>query len=127
MKYLLDTNAFIWFIDGDDHLSHSALYAIENFENEAYISIVSLWEIAIKRSLGKLDFTPSFQQIYDDINGIGAILLPINQTHLEILETLPFHHRDPFDRLLIAQAKADGLTVITKDGMFDHYDIGICW
>lgn len=124
---LLDTNAFIWFLDGDKSLSAPALKAIEDIQNPVYISIACLWEIAIKRSLQKLDFTPTFQQIYDDIDRMGAVLLPIKQTHLEYLETLPFHHRDPFDRLMIAQAETEGMTVITKDDAFALYGLQTLW
>ena len=83
--------------------------------------------IAIKRSLKKLDFTPSFQDLYDDIDKIGAIVLPIRQLHLEYLETLPFHHRDPFDRLMISQAETEELTIITKDAVFSQYNIQTLW
>lgn len=127
MKYLIDTTAFIWFIDGDKSLSDPALSSIEDVTNEIYISIASLWEIAIKRSIKKLDFTPSFQQMYHDINKIGAVLLSIGQNHLEHLESLPFHHRDPIDRLMVAQAAAESLTVITKDAAFSQYNVQTFW
>ena len=125
--YLLDTNVLIWFLDGSSHLSSSVKEVIENTENDIYVSIACLWEIAIKRSIQKLEFTLSFQEIYRAIAKIQATLLPIYQGHLEELEVLPFHHRDPFDRLIIAQAKSESLTILTKDSVFSSYSVDTIW
>ncbi|USR90243.1 type II toxin-antitoxin system VapC family toxin [Phormidium yuhuli AB48] len=91
-----------------------------------HLSIVSLWEITIKTSLGKLELAIPLEQIV--INFIlpsGIQILPIRLSHLLILQTLPFHHRDPFDRLLISQAKSEGLTLVSGDGMFEQYEVKI--
>ena len=127
MTYFLDTHTLIWTLDGDKRLSKKAAMAIKNTDNTLYVSIASLWEIAIKRSLNKLDFQLSFSQIYKDLNHLQVTLVPINQAHLEELEKLPFHHGDPFDRTIIAQAKTYRAGVITKDGDFPDYNLETLW
>ncbi|GAB4278144.1 MAG: type II toxin-antitoxin system VapC family toxin [Oscillatoriaceae cyanobacterium] len=126
MKLLLDTHILIWLIEGNPNLSLTARQAIEDESNTLHLSIVSLWEITIKTSLGKLELAIPLEQIV--INFIlpsGIQILPIQLPHLLILQTLPFHHRDPFDRLLIAQAKSEGLTLVSEDGMFEQYEVKI--
>lgn len=119
MRLLLDAHIFIWLIDGNPKLSQTARQAIEDESNTLHLSIVSLWEITIKTSLGKLELAIPLEQIF--INFIlpsGIEILPIHLPHLLILQTLPFHHRDPFDRLLISQAKSEILTLVSEDGIF---------
>ncbi len=126
MRLLLDTHIFIWLIEGNPNLSQAAREAIEDESNTLHLSIVSLWEITIKTSLGKLDLAIPLEQIV--INFIlpsGMEILPIHLPHLLILQKLPFHHRDPFDRLLIAQAKSEGLTLVSEDGTFEQYEVKI--
>ncbi|NMG60070.1 type II toxin-antitoxin system VapC family toxin [Geitlerinema sp. P-1104] len=126
MKLLLDTHILIWLIEGNPNLSQTARQAIEDESNTLDLSIVSLWEITIKTSLGKLELAIPLEQIV--INFIlpsGIQILPIQLSHLLILQTLPFHHRDPFDRLLISQAKSEGLTLVSGDGMFEQYEVKI--
>ncbi len=128
MRLLLDTHIFIWLIDGNPKLSQTARQAIEDESNTLHLSIVSLWEITIKTSLGKLELAIPLEQIF--INFIlpsGIEILPIHLPHLLILQTLPFHHRDPFDRLLISQAKSEILTLVSEDGMFEQYEVEILW
>jgi PIN domain nuclease of toxin-antitoxin system len=128
MRLLLDTHAFLWFIMGSANLSVNARALIENPANERLLSIVSLWEIAIKTSLGKLTLSASFDELIPaqlKLNGID--LLNINVDHLSTLTTLPFHHRDPFDRLIIAQAIVEKPTVISLDGAFDTYGVTRHW
>ncbi|MFO7144185.1 PIN domain nuclease [Arthrospira sp. PCC 8006] len=128
MRLLLDTHIFIWLIDGNPKLSQTARQAIEDESNTLYLSIVSLWEITIKTSLGKLELAIPLEQIV--INFIlpsDIEILPIHLPHLLILQTLPFHHRDPFDRLLISQAKSETLTLLSEDGMFEQYEVEILW
>ncbi len=128
MKFLLDTHIFIWLIDGNPKLSQAARQAIENENNSLHISIVSLWEMTIKTSLGKLELAiPLEQIIIDFILPSGIQILPIHLPHLLILQTLPFHHRDPFDRLLISQAKSETLTLISEDATFQKYEVKILW
>ncbi|WP_354635107.1 type II toxin-antitoxin system VapC family toxin [Planktothricoides raciborskii] len=126
MRLLLDTHIFIWLIEGNPNLSQAAREAIEDESNTLHLSIVSLWEITIKTSLGKLDLAIPLEQIV--INFIlpsGIQIIPIHLPHLLILQKLPFHHRDPFDRLLIAQAKSEGLTLVSEDGTFEQYEVKI--
>ena len=104
IKNLLDTHTFLWFIDGNDNLSPKALENIENENAQNFISIVSLWEIAIKLSLGKLEVNIPFKQIEDAVFKNNFQILPISFTDLLKLSELPFHHRDPFDRLLLRNA-----------------------
>lgn len=127
MIYVLDTHTLVWTLDGDKKLSKTAATAIKNTNNTLFVSIASLWEIAIKRSLNKLDFALSFDQIYQDMDYLQIGLLSIEQLHLKELEALPFHHGDPFDRTIIAQAKAIGATVISKDRVFPDYDLETVW
>ena len=128
MKVLLDTHAFLWFIMGSANLSVNARALIENPANERLLSVASLWEIAIKTSLGKLTLSAPFDELIPaqlKLNGID--LLNINVEHLSTLTTLTFHHRDPFDRLIIAQAIVEKLPVISLDGAFDAYGVTRHW
>ncbi len=126
MNNLLDTHTFIWFINGDNYLSSVARNAIENAA-ENYISIASLWEIAIKISLGKLEMVGTFDDLEKQILVNGFKILDISFEDISILTTLPFTHRDPFDRLLITQAINRQLTIITKDKFFLDYKINCVW
>jgi PIN domain nuclease of toxin-antitoxin system len=128
MKLLLDTHAFLWFIMGSANLSVKARAIIENPVNERLLSVASLWEIAIKTSLGKLALSAPFAELIPaqlKLNGIE--LLNLNVDHLSALTTLPFHHRDPFDRLVIAQAIVEKLTVVSLDRAFDAYGVTRHW
>lgn len=105
---LLDTLAFLWFIDGDERLTPTARALIEDLNNDVYLSVASLWEIAIKISLGRLQLAQPFATFIPhqlSINQIG--LLGMTISHMTIIASLPFHHRDPFDRLLVAQAQIE--------------------
>ena len=128
MKVLLDTHAFLWFIMGSANLSVNARALIEDPANERLLSVASLWEIAIKTSFGKLTLSAPFDELIPaqlKLNGID--LLNIKVDHLSTLTTLPFHHRDPFDRLIIAQAIVEKLPVISLDGTFDAYGVTRHW
>ncbi len=127
MNYLLDTHALIWFLNGDKALSSKARKSIESTGTTNFVSIVSLWEIAIKISLGRLDLKSSFEQIGEEIINNNFQMLPITFQDTLILSSLPFHHRDPFDRLLIAQGMNNKLTVISKDQYFVNYEINVLW
>ena len=124
MRLLLDTNTLIWWRDGSPRLSSRVTAQIRDPDNAIVISIASLWEIAIKRGLGKLRFPGNFgemmaQEEFD--------LLAIAYAHLDVLDGLPQHHRDPFDRLLIAQALAEGVPIATADRRFAAYGVQIVW
>ena len=124
MRVLLDTHAVLWWLSDDQALSEAARAAIANPENEPLISVASLWEIAIKRSLGRLE-TPD--DLPATIEAEGFAWLAVGRHHAWSVSALPLHHRDPFDRLLIAQALADGLPVITTDPHFDAYGVEVLW
>ena len=128
MRLLLDSHAFLWFIMGSANLSVNARALIEDPANERLLSVASLWEIAIKTSFGKLTLSAPFDELIPaqlKLNGID--LLNIKVDHLSTLTTLPFHHRDPFDRLIIAQAIVEKLPVISLDGAFDAYGVTRHW
>lgn len=128
MKYLLDTHTFLWFINDDPSLSPSARSQIEERENVVYLSVASIWEMAIKVSLHKLEMPSPFGEFIDtQLEENTIILLNINTAHTGIVTTLPFHHRDPFDRLMIAQAKVEDIIVIGNDAIFDQYGIKRLW
>ena len=128
MRYLLDTNALLWFLANDKKLSHKARQLIESSSNESFLSIVSLWEIAIKTALGKLDLAEPFEQMFPKQLQLNRIeVLDITVDSLIKLTTLPLHHRDPFDRLIIAQGLVEKLPIISIDTVFDAYGINREW
>ncbi len=127
MRILLDTHTLIWYREGDGRLSRTAGRIIADSTNQIVISIASLWEMAIKRGLGKLEITKSPAEILAAYQDAGAKLLPISPEHVMAVEALPHHHRDPFDRMLVAQAKTENLAIITKDVVFSQYDVGQLW
>ena len=127
MNYLLDTHSFLWFINGDRELSENARMAIEKDGALNYVSIASLWEIAIKISLGKLISKIPFAEIETQISNNSFLVLPVSFNDTLVLSTLPFYHRDPFDRMLIAQGITNDLTVITRDTHFNNYKVKTVW
>ena len=124
MRLLLDSNAFLWWRDGSRRLSTRAAEEIRNSDNDIAVSIGTLWEITIKRTLGKLQFLEDFEAVTE---AEGFVLLAITYSHLRALERLPLHHRDPFDRLLIAQALAEGIPIATADRRFAAYGVQVVW
>src|SRR5437016_5531042 len=128
MRLLLDTHALIWFLNNSANLSAIARAAIEATDNFVSVSVVSLWEIAIKVKLGKLTLPAPFEQLFPEqlvTNEIAC--LPIEIADLYRLANLEFHHRDPFDRLIAAQALARGLTLISRDPHFASYGVTTVW
>ncbi len=128
MRALLDTSSFLWFIAGSDRLSGEAREVMENFDNELVLSVASLWEIAIKVSIGKLELLRQFDRFIPEKleeNEIG--ILHVELSHLSEMMKLPFHHRDPFDRLIIAQSVSENLPVIASDRIFREYPVDIIW
>ena len=122
MRLLLDTHAFLWFIGGSPNLSGQARQLIEDAGNERLISIASLWEMSIKASLGKLKLNLSFpDMVKEHVSGNSMKLLHISSEHLDVVRSLPFHHKDPFDRLLIAQSLSENILVLSRDQAFDDY------
>jgi PIN domain nuclease of toxin-antitoxin system len=128
MKLLLDTHTFVWFIDGNHNLSVEARNLIEDWRNQRFLSMASLWEMSIKVSLSKLELKMSFTELVKREVYRNAIeLLEIRPEHLDELAKLPFHHKDPFDRLIIAQSLAEQIPVLTKDGAFVNYPVTVLW
>jgi PIN domain nuclease of toxin-antitoxin system len=128
MKLLLDTHTALWWVNEHEKLSPEAKAMLLNETNLLYISIASAWEISIKASLGKLlEFTGGVRAFLAQVADMPVCLLPILPRHIEIVENLPFIHRDPFDRLLVATAKADGMTILTADENIHKYDVPSVW
>lgn len=127
MELLLDTHALIWFLDGDDRISVKVKREIENPENSKIVSIASIWEIAIKISLGKLRFSDGFNHFLNLLEENGFEILPITFEHAIVLSSLDFIRRDPFDRLLVSQCIANQLTIATKDENIRKYNIQTIW
>jgi len=128
VKLLLDTHAWLWFVLGDDSLTPAARKLIEDPSNDVLISPVVYWETAIKISLGKYQLAQPFEQfITSAIAGQGFEILPILPQHTAALVSLPFHHRDPFDRLLVAQALTERLPLLSADVALDAYGVQRLW
>jgi len=127
MNHLLDTHTIIWFINGDLELSKKARNLIEKDSAANFVSVASLWEIAIKVSLGKLELNGAFSEIKTQLDQNGFQLLPITWEDTLLVASLPFHHRDPFDRILIAQSISNNLNIITKDDQFKNYAVSLIW
>jgi PIN domain nuclease of toxin-antitoxin system len=125
--YLLDTHTAIWFFSGDRMISEKAKKIILDTSNVKYLSVSSAWEVAIKLCIGKLEIAGNTADFIKDAETNGFTILPIKTSHLTILETLPMIHRDPFDRLLIATAIAEQMTLITADENTPKYDVLHIW
>ncbi|MCL1462902.1 type II toxin-antitoxin system VapC family toxin [Argonema galeatum] len=126
MKALLDTHAFLWYLLGDPKLGSKAKEAIDT-KTGLYFSIASLWEISIKINVGKLQLNRPFQDLQKELQYINAQLLPITFEDTETYISLPLNHRDPFDRILVAQAINHSLVLISRDPAFDAYPIQRLW
>jgi PIN domain nuclease of toxin-antitoxin system len=124
-RLLLDTNVVVWLLLNDrDAVSRRAVRALTDERNTVSLSAVCVWEIAIKRSLGKLDVEPSWRNA---LARLDFDPLPITATHAHEVEALPWHHRDPFDRLLVAQAKLEGHALVSADQRLPSYGVDIVW
>lgn len=127
MALLLDTHALIWFITDDANLPGRVRRSISDVNNRCFVSIVSLWEIAVKKSLGKLQLDMTIGQLSKVIARSGIGILQISPTHISWLSMLEFHHRDPFDRLIISQAIVEGHKIVSKDAHFPKYTPDVMW
>ncbi|MEG4252272.1 type II toxin-antitoxin system VapC family toxin [Microcoleus sp. AT3-A2] len=128
MRLLLDTHTFIWYVTDNPRLSAHVKLLIEDENNEKLLSIASIWEMAIKHSIGRLNFSLPFMEFVGQqltVSNIG--LLEINLQHIEVVASLPLHHRDPFDRLIIAQSMAEQIPILSVDAIFDAYAIARVW
>ena len=125
-QVLLDTHAFLWWTQDDHRLTASARHAIAT--SDCRFSLASCWELAIKASLGRINFDrPLAQFLAEQLASAGFSLLPINFRHVMRVGQLPFHHRDPFDRLLAAQTIEEHLTLVSADEVFDAYKVSRIW
>lgn len=128
MNFLLDTHAFIWWDREPERLSPRVYAACENKDNQLYLSIASIWEMQIKVDSGKLAFQQPLAEIIDhQTRENGITILPVSLPHLWQLATLPAYHNDPFDRMLVAQANADKLVLITADRHIARYSVELFW
>ncbi len=128
MKILMDTHAFLWFIEGDNNLSDAARSLIENNQYQKRLSIASLWEMSIKASLNRLELKTTFPNLIQNyVCNNGFDILSINAEHLEQLKRLPYYHKDPFDRLIIAQSLTENIPILTKDELFKRYTENLLW
>ena len=126
MKLLLDTHTFLWFVNDNPKLSDYLKDLIEDTNNVSYLSVASLWEMSIKFNLGKLTLDPNYEEFVErEVTTSTIQLLNIELSHLRINATIPFHHRDPFDRLIIAQSMAEDIPIVTVDSAFDKYKVSL--
>jgi PIN domain nuclease of toxin-antitoxin system len=126
-RYLLDAHIFLWLIQGDPQLSDLARTVIADDASQLSFSVVSIWEIAIKLNIGKLKIEHSIGDIYQLLAQLRIEILPIEKSDLDRYLTLPLHHRDPFDRLIISQAIERELILVSVDAAFEPYPVKILW
>ncbi|OZH52171.1 twitching motility protein PilT [Hydrocoleum sp. CS-953] len=128
MGLLLDTHSLIWFFADSSNLSDTGCNLMENPINQKLISLASVWEMAIKQSKGKLTLPLSLEPYIEAKTQLEYFtILPINLKHLSLVSNLPFHHNDPFNRLLIAQAMIEKIPILSRDSIFDKYNINRIW
>jgi len=127
MDILMDTHTVLWFFKNDERLSKLAIEVICNPINKKYVSIATLWESAIKYDIGKLKLNGGFEGFIETINDNGFILLNINPDHIKTIIGLPYIHRDPFDRIIIAQAIIENMFIMTSDANILKYEINPIW
>jgi PIN domain nuclease of toxin-antitoxin system len=125
VKLLLDTHILLWYLEGHLSLTETQRLKIEDRRNQVTVSTASLWEMAIKISIGKLELMDDLATIENTLLRQGILILPIQTMHLQRLLSLPFHHRDPFDRLIIAQAIAEEMTLVSDDVAFSVYPVSL--
>jgi|ERR1043165_1843797 PIN domain nuclease of toxin-antitoxin system len=128
MKLLLDTHAFIWWFNEPEHLSAKVLAALADVSNDLLLSAACVWEIQIKIQLGKLKFTVSLRELVESQQQTNGVqILPVGLEHVLALDALPAHHKDPFDRLLMAQANVEGAFLVSGDPVFSSYPVKLLW
>ena len=128
MKLLLDTHVFLWLRNEPEKVSKTALDAYQSKENSIFLSLVSVWEIQIKQQLGKLQLAVSLAgMLQEQCTNNDLRIMPIDLLHILGVNQLPFHHKDPFDRLLISQAKIEELILVSSDSRLAQYDVKLLW
>lgn len=127
-SFLLDTHSFLWWVADSAKLSVTVRELIADTDNRCFLSLASSWEIAIKCSIGKLRLAMPVREFIPRHVAVNQFRqLPITFKQVSLVETLPFHHRDPFDRLLIVQAMVENLVILSGDAVFDHYEVRRLW
>lgn len=128
MRLLLDTHVALWVLDDDPRLSDTARTLIEDEESSCFVSAASVWEVAIKWSTGKLKAPRNFPaEFHEEMALRGIPGLPVYDTHAAAVADLPLHHRDPFDRLLVAQALIEDMVIVSKDDILSAYGVTVLW
>ena len=127
MKLLIDTQSFIWFTEDDIKMPKKIKDIMNDNNNELLLSIAGLWEITIKTSIGKLNMKKNIHELIKNISNDGFKILPIEPSHLLELSKLNFIHRDPFDRIIIAQSLSENIPVISSDSIFKEYPVQVFW
>jgi len=127
MNLLIDTHVFLWWDSQPEKIPDRTLSALEDPDNTIWLSLVSIWEVQIKTQLGKLTLHQPIDMLVQQQQQNGIQLLPIKLNHILSIQPLPYHHKDPFDRLLIAQTIAENLTCVSADLVFNQYNISILW
>ena len=127
MNVLLDTHALLWLLNGDEAIADTNKRLLERKGVGKYVSVVSLWEIAVKTSIGKLELDYPVEQLPSLLEQLQFVLLSINEKHAVTVAKLPFYHKDPFDRLLIAQALVEDFTLVSRDANIARYDVPVEW
>ena len=128
MRLLLDTHAFIWMFDKPERLSPKAHALLADGSNELILSVVSVWEMQIKIQLGKLKFTVPLRELVESQKQTNGVqILPVELEHALALDALPAHHKDPFDRLLVAQANVEDASLVSRDPLFSSYPVKLLW
>lgn len=125
MKIIIDTHIFLWFLCNDTKLSYKAKESIEDENNDIFISMASFWEISIKLSINKLDLDIKYEKLFEEAKKLNIKILNIKKEHLTYLRNLAFFHKDPFDRLIISQAKIENMTLISDDDIFKDYNLNL--
>lgn len=128
MRILVDTHVFVWYVQNNERLPKSIVSLINDGRNDILLSVVSVWEMAIKQSTGKLNLGSPYASFIEEQMKLNKMeLLPIKLAHTEIVTTLQFYHRDPFDRLLMAQAIAEDIVIVSTDSIFSLYPVQTMW
>jgi PIN domain nuclease of toxin-antitoxin system len=124
LKLLLDTHAALWFLSDDERMGENAKRHLEDDDNRILLSAAVVWEVAIKRSLGKLVVPDEYLSL---LLGADVQALPVTIDHAAAVERLPGHHRDPFDRLIVAQAIMEGAAIVSRDDVMRRYGVTLVW
>lgn len=127
MNYLLDTHTLIWFLEDNPKISKKADNLIKDKNNNIYVNVISFWEMAIKLSIGKLKLPEPFHIIIQKTKNIDIEILQLHTDYILKIENLPFHHKDPFDRILVTTAITEQLPIISIDEKFDKYEVKRIW